>query len=168
MATDGCSFAMHNETVLIESGMIGSTSSVAVTSDIGEVLMEFRCNEWSGAVCTQLQGRVPDGECDAHGSGGAWSDGRFFNNPEERICPSFCKAMTGDDTWSECSSGASATTSWTMTGYSTSWSDSECSYSDYRWWTETYTHDSGTFVVRLSDYGTAEPRLNVQCNGWSD
>jgi hypothetical protein len=55
------------------------------------------------------------------------------------------------------------------TGEASLYSDSECSETNYKWWTDTYTHTGGSqFVIRMSSYGVGSPNLNIECNGWLD
>ena len=76
--------------------------------------------------------------------------------------------MTGDSNYDVCTSGSETlsgitTTGWGLSGYSSS----ECSSTDYKWWQDTHTHTGGTdFTIRLSEYGSGMPILNIECSAW--
>ncbi len=143
-------------------------------SDTGDAVLDFRCNEWDEtdeALCIQPQVRIPDGECDVHESSGIWVDTIYVNNPTTRICPSFCKGMTGDDAYARCEGAESLTATYAAYGWSIGtelFTSSDCSSTAYRWWTETpgYTESwTRTITISSEDY-SGSPQLHVACSAW--
>jgi len=150
-----------------DPGDDGSTV-LGVMADIGDAVLDFRCDEWDGDLCVRPQTRIPDGACDTHAMSGEWLSATYFNSPEERICPSFCQGMTGDSNYDVCTSGSETLSGYTTTGWGLSgYSSSDCSSTDYKWWQDTHTHTGGTdFTIRISEYGSGMPILNIQCSAW--
>jgi hypothetical protein len=159
----------------IDEGSACSDGEVLdVPSDTGDAVLDFRCNEWDEtdeALCIQPQVRIPDGECDAHESSGIWVDTMYVNNPTTRICPSFCKGMTGDDAYARCEGAESLTATYAAYGWSIGtdlFTSSDCSSTAYRWWTETpgYTESwTRTITISSEDY-SGSPQLHVACSAW--
>jgi hypothetical protein len=144
--------------------------TLGVSSDAGDAVLDFQCAEWDGTLCTQPQVRIPDGECDAHAYSGMWADTAYFNSPTTRICPSFCKGMTGDDSYETCEAGTGEVSSFIGYGWSIGtgpFLGSECSEDTYRWWTETpgYT-ETWTRTITISDSVGSNPQLHVECSAW--
>jgi len=151
----------------------GGDVTLGVPSDSGDAPMDFQCAEWDGTLCIRPQVRIPAGECDEHSSGGAWVETAFVNSPTDRICHSFCKGMTGDDSYTRCESDADGATvsgdvghGWTLT--TSPFAGSECSATTYRWWSDIPSSSESAWTTTLSvssTYGT-QPQLNIECGAW--
>jgi hypothetical protein len=152
------------------SGGDDDGDALGVPSDGGDAVLDFRCAEWDGTLCIAPQVRIPDGECDAHTSSGEWVDTVYYNSPEYRICPKFCQGMTGSPDYSTCTSGSESISGTVACSYSIgteTFSSDECSSDTYRWWVDTPAYDDGwTGTISINDYGSGQPQLNIECDGW--
>ena len=130
--------------------------------------LDFRCAEWEGDTCTNPQVRIPGDTCPSHTSAGDWISASYYNDPEDRICPTFCAGSTSgaSDTWSECHAGSETVSGITATGVAVSGIPGLCESSNFQWWINTYTHTGDLFVLSVSAYGAGEPRLQINCDGW--
>lgn len=98
--------------------------------------IEFRCREWSGDVCVRPQARVLATSCGTYQDVDVWHDMTASNSPAPASCPSFCKAVTGDESVVSCTAGIETATS-SPNGYVAT-SDLDASAgclanNDYRW-----------------------------------
>ena len=160
-----------------EGSACSDGETLGVPSDVGDAVLDFRCNEWDEtdeALCIQPQVRIPEGECDAHEASGTWVDTLYTNSPETRICPSFCQGMTGDASYTRCEGVTSGEETATYSAYGWSigtdpFTSSECSSSAYRWWTDTLDYVESTPWTRTitvsTGYGGSE-QLHVACSAW--
>jgi hypothetical protein len=158
-----------------EGSACSDGETLGVPSDVGDAVLDFRCNEWDetdATLCTQPQVRIPEGECDAHEVSGTWVNTLYTNSPETRICPSFCQGMTGDDSYTRCEGVTSGEEAVTYSAYGWSigtgpFTSSECSSSAYRWWTDTlgYTEDWTRTITVSTGYSGSE-QLHVACSAW--
>jgi hypothetical protein len=169
---DDCDGEIDEDLSCLSPALVPGDTSIVVSveGDLDTGTLEFRCSAWEGDTCTHPEVRVPTEECPAHSEAGEWLTASFYNSPSERICPTFCKATAGgeDDGWSECSAGSATTPSMAATGYAVSSDPGVCSSSDFRWWLDTSTHEGASYLytLRLSSYGSGQPRLRVRCDGW--
>lgn len=156
----------------IDSITPGNTDFFVSTEGLnGTGVVDFRCAEWSGDVCTRPQTRVPSTTCGTYSEADVWHDLVYFNIPQQRICPSFCSGATGDGSIVSCSAGsgnAPLTPAGRVTqGWNTSVAQTGCLNSaDYRWIAPGIAHPSSTSVysTRFSTMYAGQAQLNIQCN----
>ena len=156
-----------------DGGDCSGDITLGVPSDAGDAVLDFQCAEWDGTLCTKPQVRIPDGACDVHEYSGMWADTTYTNTPETRICPSFCKGMTGDEDYITCEGAEESTALFMGYGYTISGSSPspDCSSDTYRWWTATPGHPdvlpSWTPTITVGMPGWAStPQLNIECSAW--
>jgi len=149
------------------TGMYPGSTDVYSADGIDDTgVLDFRCLEWDENSCIRPQSRVPASTCASYVDADVWHDMTFYNSPEERICPSFCAAVTDSGTVVECVSTGVTATGTANDNYSTGYSATETgclSASDARWRID-YTGQDGTYNIRHSNYGASTPRLRIQCD----
>lgn len=130
--------------------------------------LDFRCVEWSGAVCTNFQTRVGVDTCATLDSADDWHRHVYVNTPEDRSCPLICAATTGNPSWDVCRSSGESNTD-LVWAYSWSQRDTACETDKYIWRTQAIPNQCDPWCLNIANGNenyAGSPNLEIQCSDW--